>query len=313
MKVSSKIKTFTSHQTLAPLLLLAGVTVFAATRLSAADAPQLAIYLMNVDGTDLRQLVQVAGQRWHASPSWSNDGKRVLFHAHPTDASTADSHIYVARDDGSDLQDLGVGGFATWSPDNKQILFSIAEKNPDSSVVGVWVMNADGKGRQWLFAGISPVYAPDGSRILYVSSHEGNQSIYAYDVIDGTQKKLLQEPYQKRPGAARWSADGKRIAFVDERNGKSELIVIDAAGSEKSQTMRLRGMIGGPAAWGPNANLLIWSRENQPSDPQRLHTVIPDGDDSPVLLPNQDVGTLNFDPDWSADGLRVVFASDRGK
>ncbi len=281
--------------------------------LFAADAPQLALYTMNVDGTGLRKLAQAAGKRWHAAPSWSSDGKFVVFHAYPQDATVPDSHIFVVKDDGSDIKDLGAGAYATWSPDNKQLLFSIAAQNPEKAQVGVWVMNADGKGREWLFVGDSPRFAPDGSRILYVSSHEGNQSIYLYDVIEGMPKKILQEPYQKRPGSASWSADGKRIAFVDERSGKVELILIDAAGSEKGQTMRHRGLIGGPVAWGPNAKLLLWSKEKDPSEPQRLHVIAPDGEDSPVLLPNQDAGTLNFDPAWSPDGKRIVFVSDRNK
>ncbi len=279
----------------------------------AAEAPQLAVYAMNVDGSELRKVVEAPGKRWHAGPSWSNDGKFIVFHAHPMEATTPDSHIFVVKDDGSDLKDLGPGAFATWSPDNKQLLFSIDDQNPEKAQAGVWVMNADGKGRQWLFAGTAPVFSPDGSRILFVSSHEGNQSIYVYDVIEGMPRKILQEPYQKRPGSARWSADGKRVAFIDERNGKSELILIEAAGSEKGQTLRHRGLIGGPVAWGPNTKLLLWSKDKAITDPQRLAIVAPDGDDAPVLLPNQDVGTLYFDPAWSADGQRVVFISDRGK
>jgi len=281
--------------------------------LAAAEAPQLAVYAMNVDGSELRKVVQAPGQRWHAAPSWSNDGKFVVFHAHPMDAAAADSHIFVVKEDGSDIKDLGPGAFATWSPDNKQLLFSLADQNPGNAQAGVWVMNADGKGREWLFAGTSPVFSPDGSRILFVSSHEGNQSIYVYDVIEGMPKKILQEPYQKRPGSASWAADGKRVAFVDERNGKAELILIDAGGSEKGQTMRHRGLIGGPVAWAPNSKLLLWSKDKELTDPQRLHVVAPDGDDAPVVLPNQDAGTLNFDPAWSADGKRVLFISDRGK
>lgn len=285
----------------------------ATTCVRAADAPQLAIYVMNADGGDLLKLIQAPGKKWHSSPTWSTDGKRVAFHAYPNEATTPDSHVFVVNDDGTNLQDLGFGCYPAWSPDNKQLLFCMADQNTEKANAGVWIMNADGKGRQWLFAGTSPVFAPDGSRILFVSAHEGNQSIYVYDMIEGNQKKILQEAYQKRPGSARWSPDSKKVAFVDERNGKAELIIIDAAGSEKEQTMRHRGLIGGPIAWAPNQRILLWSRENQPTDPQRLHSIPPEGDDAPVILSNQDVGTLNFEPDWSPDRQRIVFVSDRNK
>jgi Tol biopolymer transport system component len=280
---------------------------------SAADGPQLAIYATNADGTNLKKVAQAPGKRWHAAPVWSSDGKFVAFHAHTMDASTPDSHIFVVKEDGSDLKDLGPGAFPAWSPDSKQLLFSIDDQNPEKAQAGVWVMNADGKGRQWLFAGAcSPSYSPDGSRILYVSSHEGNQSIYVYDIISGMPQKILQEPYQKRPGSARWSPDGKRVAFVDERGGKLELYLIDAAGSEKGQTMRQRGLLGGPVAWG-NGKLVFWTRDKAMTDSQRLSVLSPDGEEAPTILPNQDAGTLNFDPALSADGQRLLFVSDREK
>ncbi|WP_029247245.1 PD40 domain-containing protein [Schlesneria paludicola] len=293
--------------------LVAGSMHFCFGLVEAAEAPQLAIYAMNGDGGELRQVAQAPGKRWHAAPSWSPDGKLVVFHAYTGDAETADSHIFTVHDDGAELKDLGQGRDAAWSPDGKQLLFSIAEKNPEKEQVGVWVMNADGKGRQWMFAGYAPVFAPDGSRILFVSSHEGNQSIYVYDMIEGSQKKILQEAYQKKPGSARWSADGKKVAFIDERDGKSVLIVIDAAGSEKEQAVRHRGLIGGPIAWAPNPKMTLWSREKDPNDPQQLSVIAADGDDPPAGLPNQDKGTLNFDPAWSLDNQRLVFVSDRGK
>src|SRR5262249_55092928 len=146
---------------------------------------------------------------------------------------TADSRVFVVQDDGTQMKDLGQGCFPTWSPDNKQILFCVEEKNPEKEQVGIWVMNADGKVRQWVCAGKSPMFAPDGSRFLFISNHEGNQSIYTYDMLDGNSKKVLQEEYKKPSGSARWSPDGKKIAFIDERDGYVELIVFDSTDSNK--------------------------------------------------------------------------------
>lgn len=281
-----------------------------AKQVGAADPPQLAVYVMNADGGELRKLAQAADRKWHSAPCWSNDGKRVLFHAHLKDAETADSHLFVVNEDGSNLKDLGAGAYASWSVDDKQIVFSIPDQHVDKGQAGVWIMNVDGKGRQWLFAGAVPRFAPDGSRILFVSSHEGNQSIYVYDMIEGMSKKILQEPYQKRPGMACWSPDGKRVAFVDERTGKFELILIDSAGSEKKQVVRHRGFLGIPIAWAPNPKITL-SVKAKDTDPQRLHLLEPDNEDSPEILPQQAAGILNFDPAWSPDSKRILFVSDR--
>src|SRR5690606_31900916 len=113
--------------------------------LAAEEAPQLAIFQMKLDGSELKKVAQAEGKRWHASPSWSPDGNTILFHAFPNDDTTGDSHVYSVKPDGSDLKDLGLGENAGWSTDGKQIVFSIAQQNPEKAQAGLWIMNADGK------------------------------------------------------------------------------------------------------------------------------------------------------------------------
>lgn len=294
------------------LLLATTGLVHGNRRASADDPPQLAVYAMDFDGSNLRKVAQAADRKWHGAPAWSHDGKFILFHAYLKDEETQDSHIFVVHDDGKEIKDLGAGANATWSPDDQQIVFSIPEQHLDKGQPGVWIMNADGKGREWLFAGTAPRFAPDGSRILFVSHHEGNQSIYVYDMIDGMTKKILQEPYQKKPGHATWSPDGKKVAFIDDRTGKAEAILIDAAGNmEIKPVIRFRGWIGGPIAWAPAQKLVFCVKAKESSDPQRLHFLEAESEDPPIPLPQQTEGTLNFDPCWSPDGQRILFVSDR--
>src|SRR5262245_5251788 len=80
---------------LAVLLAAAIVAGLEGAGVVAAEAPQLAVYAMNADGANLHKVAQAPGKRWHAAPSWSSDGKFIVFHAYSMDAATPDSHIFV--------------------------------------------------------------------------------------------------------------------------------------------------------------------------------------------------------------------------
>ncbi|MEV9343743.1 hypothetical protein AB0181_28165, partial [Klebsiella pneumoniae] len=70
------------------------VVIMLAANLSASgdDPPQLAVYSMDLDGSNLKKVAQATERKWHAAPIWSNDGQFILFHAHVNDAETQDSH-----------------------------------------------------------------------------------------------------------------------------------------------------------------------------------------------------------------------------
>ena len=68
------------------IALTAGLTLIRGNNAFAEDPPQLAVFVMNVDGSELRKVAQAPDRRLHGAPTWSNDGKRVLFHAHLKDA-----------------------------------------------------------------------------------------------------------------------------------------------------------------------------------------------------------------------------------
>jgi TolB protein len=100
------------------------------------------LYLMNTDGTHLRQLTDF-GLR----PAWSPDGRRIAFYGH--------QDIWVIDIDGINLTNLtqdGVGNFApAWSPDGRQIAYGSWRDWAAGEVVNleeIYVRDQNGAGKR---------------------------------------------------------------------------------------------------------------------------------------------------------------------
>jgi TolB protein len=140
------------------------------------------IFLMGIDGSDLRRLVQapLVGEI-DSAPAFSPDGRRVAFlHKRDREHSYDESAIYVVNLDGSGLQqvtsdwDLNPGP-PRWTPDGRSIAFSDhAETGNANTAVNVWLVNADGGNLRQLTHNdpgsfdFSPDFSPDGTRMVVV-------------------------------------------------------------------------------------------------------------------------------------------------
>ena len=107
------------------------------------------IYVMDADGGNQRRLTENRRDDW--SPSWSPDGKRIVFvsdrDGHPdVIPGWFTSEIYVMDADGRNPQNLTENpaddGFPSWSPDGKQIVFQ--SNRDDFGKYEIYVMDADG-------------------------------------------------------------------------------------------------------------------------------------------------------------------------
>jgi len=82
------------------------------------------LWIANSDGSGARQIT--FDERWRYAPSFSPDGRRLLFRMY--DPSLSTSHIYLMGRDGSNRQQLSFGnewvGYSKWSPDGQWIAYS---------------------------------------------------------------------------------------------------------------------------------------------------------------------------------------------
>lgn len=107
--------------------------------------------MVGVDGKGLRRLTRTSNRR-EDGPSWSPDGKRIVFAA---GADHRPRDIYVVAADGSGERRLTRRRepvwHPRWSPDGKRIVF-FEFPFPQATI---YVMNADGSGLAPLFGGSS--------------------------------------------------------------------------------------------------------------------------------------------------------------
>src|ERR1051325_254248 len=127
--------------------------VFVSQRDAAASGGprRIGLYIMNSDGSNVQRLM--TDDNACSSPSWSHDGRKVVFVASPSlrtestaDAASAQRHLFAIEVATRELKQLSFEGddnFPAWSPNGKSIAFaSVRVKGEDWSEI--YVMNADG-------------------------------------------------------------------------------------------------------------------------------------------------------------------------
>lgn len=186
---------------------------------------------------------------------------------------------------------------------------------PGAPIQQLWARSGDAVG---VFLAHVGVPGAAQGRLAVVSNRDGNAEIYLVDA-DGSELERLTTNDDNDTAPA-WSPDGSQIAFASNRDGAEGIYTMAADGSGVRR--RTLGAHAGAPAWSPDGSTLAF--ELLHDGRHQVAIVGRAGGNSDTVfegLPGDQADTVvvflpdgpghDGQPDWSPDGQRLAFASDR--
>jgi Tol biopolymer transport system component len=196
------------------------------------------IYLMNADGSGVRQLT--SDESFDRDPSFSPNGRQVVF---DRTTGAGHPHIFAIDVDGSGLRQLTDGPYAdsepVFAPSGKWIaLTSNRDHDVRTDRSDIFSMRPDGSRLRVLIDGprneSEPDISPNGRSIAFVSNRDGGNNVYVARSTGRHPRQLTHSPtciHRECYLSPAWAPDGKHIAFLRSSHYDTDLEVMRADGT----------------------------------------------------------------------------------
>jgi Tol biopolymer transport system component/serine/threonine protein kinase len=271
------------------------------------DSPY-SLYLMSLETLQRRRLSTPPGASMVGDwcPTFSPDKQSLAFIRTLNSGSSeievlslGSGEIHAVTSDPSALN----GGLA-WAPEGKDLISASARNGQ----LRLWRVAAAG-GEPYVLnigeGGFGPAVSYHGHRLAY--------TLGKFDTNIWRTELTGSRPRHTKVIASSWhdenpelSPDEKRIAFVSNRSGSSEIWVADADGSNQVQLTHFAGPETGTARWSPDGQQVVF--DSHVRGHADVYVARIDGGSPRLLMPE---AFDSFLPCWSHDGRWIYFSSDR--
>ena len=216
--------------------------------------------------------VITSGRGVHDAPSWSPNGRRLVFNFSPDrlDDPNFETRLRTIRADGTHarrlpMSDRGFDVEPKFSPNGRWIAFTRLRFPDGGFTQATFIVSTKGTHRvrrltPWHLDAEHPTWSPDSKWILYNTSPNGGiQTIRP----NGEDRRTIRPATAGFGGHKPWfSPMGDRIVFMCENQGtlpkppedyNQDICVMDADGGDVENLTETEGVYENYPAWGPEA------------------------------------------------------------
>jgi TolB protein len=192
------------------------------------------ILISNIFAGTMESPTKGVGQNY--LPVFSPDGSRIAF----TSNRDGNNEIYVMNRDGSNLMRLtnspAIDVTPTWSPNGTQIAFT----SERSGTPQIWAVSADGTGLRRIsyesFADRPTWSPPPHNEIAFAARTGPGFDIKILNIGTGETRQItFGEGSNESPA---WAPNGRHMAFMSTRAGRSQIFTVDRDGRNLRQLTR---------------------------------------------------------------------------